>query len=132
VPTTRPSSGQRTTIDTAQASALAALLTIWTRKKSTARPVYRAINAATATPSRPNSTARGRPPRTSRTTATTTPTSTAAPPAQATGKVQPDASATVNAATNATTGTVASTAAPRPPSRSARPVSTVSFRLPMR
>jgi hypothetical protein len=39
VPTTRPSNGQRTAIDTAQASALAAFEAICRRKKSTARPV---------------------------------------------------------------------------------------------
>jgi hypothetical protein len=99
---------------TIQASALAALLSSWSRKKSSARPVRNAINAATQTPSRPISTARGRSPRPSRQNETPSAAATA-PPAPH----QIDCPPASHPARKPAAGRVASSAARFPPSSSA-------------
>ncbi|OLT47990.1 hypothetical protein BJF85_13980 [Saccharomonospora sp. CUA-673] len=112
MPTTTPSSGQRITMLTAQASALATLDSSWIRKKSSARPVRNAISAATTTAARLINTALILSPRTSRTTPTTTLNTIAAAAPQPID--EPD---TNQPTTNATGGRLASRAPLRPPSR---------------
>jgi type VII secretion system ESX-1 substrate len=107
-------SGHRITMLTTQASALAALLKICSRKKPSARPVRTAISAATQTPSRPTRTARGRSPRRNRHSETARAPRIATP-----APIQIERPPASQPATKPIAGTVASSAARRPPSRSA-------------
>nr|BFE46797.1 hypothetical protein GCM10017745_02240 [Saccharothrix mutabilis subsp. capreolus] len=110
-PTTTPSNGHRTTMLAAHTSALAAFKKIWSRKKSSARPVCKAMYAASTTSATDTTTARGRSPRATRTTAMSTPHSTAASAPTST-----DRPASTHPRANASGGREASTAPPRPPS----------------
>ena len=109
-----PRNGHRTRTLPAQASALAALVSSRTRKKSSARPVRSATIAPRHTSSRLTTVAAGARPCRSRQTATAAPLSTAIPAPSAIER--PPAS---HPAANPTTGTTLSSAARRPPSRSA-------------